>query len=39
MKILFAVSNENIAEAIKREYQNNYKLQLVAKMYIILMQL
>lgn len=31
MKILFAVSNENIAEAIKREYQNNYKAQLLSK--------
>ena len=31
MKILFAVSNENIAEAIKREYQSNYKGQLLTK--------
>lgn len=31
MKILFAVSNENIAEAVKREYQNNYKAQLITK--------
>jgi len=31
MKILFAVSNENISEAVKREYQNNYKAQLVTK--------
>lgn len=31
MKILFAVSNENIAEAIKKEYQNNYKSQLITK--------
>jgi len=31
MKILFAVSNENIAEAVKREYQNNYKEQLTTK--------
>ena len=31
MKILFAVSNENIAEAIKREYQSNYKSQLITK--------
>lgn len=31
MKILFAVSNENIAEAIKKEYQNNYKEQLTTK--------
>lgn len=31
MKILFAVSNENIAEAIKKEYQNNYKSQLLTK--------
>ncbi len=31
MKILFAVSNENIAEAVKREYQNNFKAQLITK--------
>ena len=31
MKILFAVSNENIAEAVKKEYQNNYKAQLITK--------
>lgn len=31
MKILFAVSNENIAEAVKKEYQNNFKAQLITK--------
>lgn len=31
MKILFAVSNENISEAIKREYQNNYRAALITK--------
>lgn len=31
MKILFAVSNENISAAIKREYQNNYKGMLTTK--------
>ncbi|MCL2859219.1 MAG: hypothetical protein FWF46_01335 [Oscillospiraceae bacterium] len=29
MKILFAVSNENISEAVKKEYQNIYKMQQV----------
>ena len=31
MKILFAVSNENIAETIKKEYQSNYKQELITK--------
>lgn len=31
MKILFAVSNENISEAIKKEYKNNYKAELITK--------
>ena len=31
MKILFAVSNENIAEAIKKQYQNDYKGILTTK--------
>jgi len=31
MKILFALSNENITEAIKKEYQKNYKTQLTTK--------
>ena len=31
MKILFAVSNENIAEAIKKQYQSSYKGMLTTK--------
>lgn len=31
MKILFAVSNENISAAIKKEYQDNYKGMLTTK--------
>lgn len=38
MKVLFAVGNEKISEAIIKEYQQNYKEIITGKMYIILMQ-
>lgn len=38
MKVLFAVGNEKISEAIIKEYQKNYSEEIISKMYIILMQ-
>ena len=38
MKVLFAVNNDNVSEAIATKYQKEYKEIYLTKMYIILMQ-